>query len=225
MRKWTVALPWILLCNPGWTAGGHYPVDDAAVTEPGMLALESWVGWQDSSAWEIAAVSMIALRDTVELALGLYRLEDDGDRQTRLEPAVKVLLPWSAGDGAVTTAMSIMAGVNDGRLEVLLWNLPVSAMLSDDLALNVNAGWLRERCSDRWLDRAFLGAGFEWAFMGGIGMIGQVYREGRDTEPAAQLGLRLAGPRRLEVVDLAVGRPLSGPERDWIVTLGAALAF
>lgn len=225
MRNWILTLPWILAGTPAWAAGGHYPVDDTELVEPGVLSLESWAQWQDSDTWELAAVSAVTVGDEVEVALGVYRLENEGDRQTRFEPAVKFRLPWSARDGTVTTAMSFMAGVNDGSLEDLLWNLPVSGVVSDDLVVLVNAGWLREKDSGDWSNRLYLGAGFERNLTDSLGLIGQVYREGRDEEAGAQLGLRLAGSGPVDAVDFAVGRPLSGQDKDWFFTVGAAFTF
>ncbi|MCC5869495.1 MAG: hypothetical protein JJU27_13400 [Gammaproteobacteria bacterium] len=215
----------VVLPFPLWAAGGHYPVDDADIAEPGQVLVETWLTRVNSNNSEFAVLPAVSFGGALGLTAGVYRLREDGESFTRLEPEAKYLLPWSHPDG-LTSAISLAAGFEDGRLEDWLLNLPVSYALDDAISVHANVGWLRLRDRDAGnLDRLFTGVAGEWAVNEAIAVIGQLYREGAEEEPEAQLGFRFAGGGAFEHVDLAIGRVLRGDDRDWFVTVGVSLTF
>lgn len=207
---------------PAWSSGGHYPVDDTELAEPGALQIETWYTRVDGSAWEFAFLPAITLQNMpLELTAGYARVKDDGERFHRFEPSAK----WQFNGvdaGQLGAALSLTAGHEDGRFTDWLLNLPLSyQFMQAPVTLLANAGWLRER-DEGWNDRLFIGGGFEWEAAPRATVIGQIYREGSDVKPEAQLGLRFGGGGALEHIDLALGRVL-GDDKDWFFTFGLTL--
>ena len=207
-----------------YSAGGHYPVDDADITAPGDFQVETWFTRIDSDNAEFAFLPAWTPPGTnLELTAGYYRLEADGDSFNRFEPAAKWLFsPIQPGQLAVAASLAI--GIEDGDFTDWLLNVPFSYELTNaPVVLHGNLGWIRLReDSDR--DRAFVGAAFEWEANPAFDVIGQVYREGADEDPEAQLGLRFGFGGPLDHIDLAVGRTLRG-DTDWFFTVGLGLTF
>lgn len=221
-----------LLCAApltAWSSGGHYPVDDADITPPGEVQIESWFSRIDAANHELAVLLATTPRNTrLELTAGLYQLREDRDSELRFEPAAK--WRFTADDDADwMIAASFAVGYEDDRVSDWLLNLPVSyAMPNRDVIVHGNLGWIHERSAGRSgndVNRAFFGAGIEWAFTDSMALIGQWYREGAEAEPEAQLGLRWSPDATFEAVDLAVGRVLRGDDKDWTLTLGFTLTF
>ncbi len=216
----------IAACLPfsAFAAGGHYPVDDADITAPGDVQIETWFTRVDGNNSEFAFLPAWTPPGTqLELTAGFYRLEEDGASFNRFEPAAK----WQFSPiepGRVAIAASVAVGFDDGDFTDWLVNLPISYELaSAPVVLHGNLGWIRLR-EDKDIDRAFVGAAFEWEATSVFDVIGQVYREGADEDPEAQLGLRFGFGGPLDHIDIAAGRTLRG-DKDWFVTLGLALSF
>ncbi len=225
MQKKIIALA-VAGCLPfsAFAAGGHYPVDDADITAPGDVQIETWFTRLDGNQREFGFLpAWTPAGTTLELTAGFYRLKVDGDSFNRLEPATKwQISPLEAGRLAI--AASVALGFDEGDFSDWLVNLPVSyEMTNAPVVLHGNLGWIRLR-EDGNRDRVFLGAGFEWEASSAFAIIGQIYREGADEEPKAQLGLRFGFDGALEHLDLAVGRSLRG-DKDWSVTVGLTLSF
>jgi hypothetical protein len=209
-----------------WSAGGHYPVDDADITAPGDIQVETWFSRIDGDNSEFAFLPAWTIPNSrLELTAGLYRLEQDGDGFNRFEPAAK----WqfvAVAPGVVGGAMSIAAGIDDGDWSDLLVNFIGSYELTTvPLTLHGNLGWIHDRSGDDNLDRIFVGGAFDWGLNDQFNLIGQVYREGADADIESQLGLRFNFDHRVEHLDLAVGRQLSGSDKDWFFTVGLTLSF
>lgn len=207
-----------------WSAGGHYPVEDADITAPGDIQIETWLTRADGDNSEFAFLPAWTPAGTaLELSAGFYRLEEDGDSFNRFEPAAK----WQFSPiepGQIAMAASVAVGYEDGDWTDSLLNVPLSYELANaPVVLHGNLGWLRDR-TDGNTDRVFLGAAFEWAASDSFDLIGQVYREGADEDPEAQIGLRFAMNGPLDHIDIAAGRSLRD-QNDWAFTLGMALAF
>jgi hypothetical protein len=206
-------------------AGGHYPVDDVDVGEPGDFVIESWFTRIDGNNSEFAVLpTWRPGQAPLELVAGFIRAEEDGDTFNRFEPQMKWQFSPMA-PGQLGSAIYIEAGIEDSDLNDLFMNFPLSFELNDaPLALHANIGWLHDRSGNDNVDRVFLGAGFEWGLADPVDLIGQIYREGADEHPEAQLGLRLAAGGVIEHFDIAAGRSLRG-EQDWFLTVGLGLAF
>jgi len=188
-----IGMPWkhlvliglVTLTPLSWSAGGHYPVDDADITPPGHVQFESWytrIGANESefaflASWTPAATS-------VELTTGLYRLGETQDRRSRIEPAAKrQFIPVAPGH--IGIAASIELGYENNRWVDVLLNVPVSYELPGAPAiLHVNAGWIHDR-TDGNSNQLFLGTAFEWTAHDELGIVGQVYLEGAAEEPHA----------------------------------------
>lgn len=95
-------------------AGGHYPVDDAVITAPGDFQIETWITRVDGDNSEMAFLPAWTPPGTaLELTAGLIRVEEDGERFNRFEPAAKWLFsPLEPGRVAVATALEL--GFDDG---------------------------------------------------------------------------------------------------------------
>jgi hypothetical protein len=224
LRKYFASLL-LLLPISLYAAGGHYPVDDADVGEPGERIVESWITRVDGDNRELAFLPGIALQGGVGVTAGIYRVREDGESFTRLEPELKYQLP-GLGLADTQVAVSLLAGFDDGRLKDWLLNVPLSSAASKAVMLHANAGWIRLRDRDLGdADRLFLGAAGEAAVNDRLAVILQLYREGAEEQPEAQFGFRFAGNELVEHVDLALGRALGGEDRDWFVTLGFTLSF
>jgi hypothetical protein len=205
-------------------AGGHYPVDDADIIAPGDFQIETWYTRVDGNNSEFAFLPAWTPSGTsLELTAGLIRVEEGGENFNRFEPAAK----WQfspIGPGRVALATAVQLGFDDGDFTDWLVNVPVSYELTGAPAvLHGNLGWIRSR-EDGNSDRAFFGAAFEWEATAVFDLIGQIYREGADEDPEAQLGLRFGFEGPLDHIDFAAGRTLRG-ETDWFLTAGLALTF
>jgi hypothetical protein len=225
-RNWLAGVPLLAMPALAGAAGLHFPTDDATVLDSGQVQLEGWALRADSRNGEFAVLPAVGIGGSVELAMGLLRVSEDGEYSNRLEPEAKWRLPLALPDGW-GAALGVIAGVEEGRLEDWFVNLPLSYEFGvAPLALHLNTGWLRTRDPFRGsVDRMFTGIGAEWDLAPRVGFIGQVYREGTDAEPEAQLGLRLAVGERLDSLDVAFGRPLRGDDKDWFVVAGFAALF
>ena len=205
-------------------AGGHYPVDDAGITDPGHFQIETWFTDFHGNNNEFALLpAWTPAGSSIELTAGLVRLLEDGDATNRFEPAAKWLF-WNSDTIAISSALQL--GFQDGDFNDLLLNLPLSYELGNaPVAIHANIGWIHDRAGDSNVDRLFLGGAFEWGVGDSLDLIGQLYREGADEELESQLGLRFHFDSPVEYLDLSVGRVLSGDDKDWFVIVGFGLAF
>jgi hypothetical protein len=208
-----------------WSVGGHYPVDDASLPAPREFGAEIWHTHFDGDHSESALSAYWRPgRFPLELIAEFQHLDEDGDTSDRFEPQLKYQIAAPAA-GQIGAAVMVHAGYESGRLVDWLINMPFSYIVPDaPITLHGNLGWIHER-GDNSRDRGHIGGAFEWAALKRLTVIGQVYREGAEAETEAQIGLRtpLIGP--LEHLDLALGRELTGENKDWFVTVGLAVAF
>lgn len=207
-------------------AGGHYPVDDVDVGEPSDFVIESWFTRFDGNNSEFAVLpTWRPGQAPLELVAGFIRVEEDGESFNRFEPQMKWQFSPMA-PGQLGSAIYIEAGIEDSDLNDLFVNFPLSLALNNaPLALHANIGWLHDRGGSDNTDRVFLGAGFEWGLADPVELIGQVYREGADEKVESQLGLRFNIGHTVDHLDLALGRVLTGDDKDWFATIGLGLAF
>ena len=224
-----LALALVALPTLAWSAGGHYPVDDADITGAGEWQIESWFSRLDSDTHEQAVLLATTLPGTrLELTGGLYQQRGDGQTDYWFEPAAKWRL--TADDEApLMVAASLALAYEGNGISDWLFNIPVTYRASrHDLTWHGNVGWIRERnagAAGQDLNRVFLGAGLEWGFSEPVSLVAQWYREGADAEPEAQLGLRWAFDHPIELLDVAMARPLRGDDKDWALTVGLTVTF
>ncbi|MGY6588186.1 MAG: hypothetical protein ACXIUB_07825 [Wenzhouxiangella sp.] len=228
MNKFAISSLALALALPvtAFAAGGHYPVDDVYVGEPGDFIIESFFTRFDGDNSELGFLpTWRPGQAPLELVAGLIRVEEDGESINRFEPQLKYqLAPMEAGRWG--SAVYLHAGIEDSDFNDLLLNFPFSYEFRDaPVAIHANIGWIHDRGGDENVDRVFLGGAFEWGFADSVDLIGQVYREGADEEIESQLGLRFHFDSPVEYIDLAVGRVLSGDDKDWFATVGFGLAF
>ncbi len=207
-------------------AGGHYPVDDADIGDPGDFGIESWFTHFDSDNNELAVLPTWRPGDLpLELVGGLIRVEEDGDSINRFEPAAK----WQFAPiepGQAGAAVNVEVGIEDSDWTDLLVNFPLSYEFRDaPVVVHGNLGWIHDRGGDDNIDRLFTGVALEWGMADAVDLIGQVYREGADEEVEGQLGLRFLFDSPFEYLDVAGGRVLTGDDKDWSFTVGFGLAF
>ena len=209
-----------------WSAGGHYPVDDADIGDAGDFGIEAWFTRVDGDNSETAFLpTWRPGAAPIELVAGFIRVEEDGESFNRFEPAAK----WQFSPiepGVAAGAVNVEAGIDDGDWNDLLVNFIGSYELTNaPVIVHANLGWIHDRGGDENLDRVFVGGAFEWGLAESFDLIGQVYREGADEEVESQLGLRFNFDHNVEYLDLAVGRTLTGDDNDWFFTVGLGLAF
>ncbi len=209
-----------------YSVGGHYPVYDADIGDPGDFAIESWYTHFGSDNSELAFLSTWRPGNLpLELVGGIIRVDEDGDSFTRIEPAAK----WQIAPiepGQFGAAINVEVGIEDSDWTDLLVNFPFSYELpAAPVVLHGNLGWIHDRAGDSNVDRVFSGAAFEWGLGDAFDLIGQVYREGADEEHESQLGVRFHFDSPFEYLDLAAGWVLTGEDKDWFVTASFGLAL
>src|SRR4051812_37098073 len=126
-------------------AGAAYQVDTSEVSEAGNCKVESWVSLADNRDVIAAATPTCAfdVGRPLELSAQFTRSRSDGDWATAVAPKAKLnLAPSGIGIfGVAVTATSffdLSAGQNTG-FEVVV---PATIRLSDNMRINLNAGWL-----------------------------------------------------------------------------------
>jgi hypothetical protein len=212
-------------------AGAAYQVDTAEVSEAGSCKVESWVSSASNRDF-IGAVSPACAFEfyrPFELSAQLSPARLDGEWATGLAPKAKInLAPSGIGVfGVAVTATSffdLTAGQNAG----VALAVPATIRLSDNMRVNLNAGWLWDRIAGRHY--ATYGAGFDlrtsdnvWTFTAEVfGLTGST-ETSSVVQPRFQAGLRFRPVDRFNI-DLIYGRNLLGENANWI-TLATVIRF
>ena len=115
-------------------------------------------------------------------------------------------------------------------------NVPLTFEVSEQLKINLNAGWLHDSVDE--LNWFTWGAGFEWNFVKPLTLIAEVFSQSGDLpdvefgeppapnsirEPRVQAGLRYTPVDNIDI-DLIYGRNITGEDANW-VTLGLNVRF
>lgn len=220
-------------------AGGAFVVDDVEIAKPGDCKVESWV--QAASNHDFAAVTSPAcvanLGMPVELS-GLFQRSRSSDTWGT-SGGVKAKVNLIPVEGH-PFGLGIAGGVNwdllSGANTSGFFYVPVTFQLRENFRINVNGGWLYDNVAN--IGHATWGAGFEWAFVKPLTLIGEVYGQygklpsvAADDAPApnairqpkAQLGLRVTPQDNFDI-DVIYGHNINGENAHWL-TLGANLRF
>src|SRR5260370_4086934 len=197
-------------------ANGAYAVDAADISEVGSCKVESWL--QAATNTDFSAVAnpscAVNIFRPVELSLQTVRSHSDGDWSNTIAPKAK----WNiAPTGIGRLGYSFYAG---GLFDALTGEnltafavVPATYRLSENMRINVNAGWLW----DRTVDRHYLtyGLGFDLKFTQGLQLTIQAFRPAATTDtpsvvrPRFQTGGRYL-PHEIFSSDLINGHNSTG---------------
>ena len=211
-------------------ANGAYAVDAADISDVGSCKVESWL--QAATNTDFSAVAnptcAVNIFRPVELSMQTVRSRSDGDWSNTIAPKAK----WNiAPTGVGRLGYSFYAG---GSFDALTGEnltafavVPATYRLSENMRINVNAGWLW----DRTVDRHYLtyGVGFDWKFTEVLQWTIEAFGQAGATDtpsvvrPRFQTGVRYR-PNEIFSVDLIYGHNISGENANWI-TIGTTVRF
>jgi hypothetical protein len=211
-------------------ANGAYAVDAADISDVGSCKIESWL--QAATNTDFSAVAnptcAVNIFRPVELSMQTVRSRSDGDWSNTIAPKAK----WNiAPTGIGKLGYSFYAG---GSFDALTGEnltafavVPATYRLSENMRINVNAGWLW----DRTVDRHYLtyGVGFDWKFTEVLQWTIEAFGQAGATDtpsvvrPRFQTGVRYR-PNEIFSVDLIYGHNISGENANWI-TIGTTVRF
>jgi hypothetical protein len=211
-------------------ANGAYAVDAADISDVGSCKIESWL--QAATNTDFSAVAnptcAVNIFRPVELSMQTVRSRSDGDWSNSIAPKAK----WNiAPTGIGRLGYSFYAG---GSFDALTGEnltafavVPATYRLSENMRINVNAGWLW----DRTVDRHYLtyGVGFDWKFTEVLQWTIEAFGQAGATDtpsvvrPRFQTGVRYR-PNEIFSVDLIYGHNISGENANWI-TIGTTVRF
>jgi hypothetical protein len=210
-------------------AGGAFLVDDAEVGKVGSCKVESWVSSADNRDFisAVAPACTVDITRPVELQPGFVRFRSDGEWGTDFVFRGKTnILPVDTGMlglGLIGgTAFDLLTGDNIA----VFANVPATNQLSEQLRINLNAGWLWDRRDPADERHLFSwGAGVEWVPVDKVTLIAEVFGfvGGLNNDPRFQAGIRFTPVRAFDI-DLIYGHNITGERADWI-TLGLNVRF
>lgn len=201
-------------------SGGHFAVDDAALTDPGRCQIEAWYARSDRDNDEMTILPACNPSGNLEVTLGISRVQEAQQRDSITELALKTQLLPLARD-RIEVAVSV-AGFRSHDASKFIGGealVPVTVQLSERLMSHINVGWGWQRGDD---DAALLGLAFDYALHEQVSVIAEGYGTHRG-ESRYGAGFRFAPVDGLDI-DFAVdaGRR---DHRDNAVIAGMAIAF
>src|ERR1700716_1710614 len=235
---WGPRLAWVaLIAASAWLAAGEaraangaYAVDAADISEVGSCKVESWMSAATNSDFSAVANPSCAVNifRPVELSLQTVRSRRDGDWSTTIAPKAKTnLVPTGIGKFGVSFfaggSFDALTGENLTAFAVV----PATFRLSENMRINVNAGWLW----DRTVDRHYLtyGVGFDWKFTEVLQWTIEAFGQAGASDiqsvvwPRFQTGVRYR-PNEIFSVDFIYGRNITGENANWL-TIGTTIRF
>jgi hypothetical protein len=212
-------------------AGGAYVVDTAEVSEAGSCKIESWI----SSAANhdlIAATNpscVVSIGRPVEASVQLSRTRSDGEWGTAAQPKLKTnLVPSGIGQFGLAAAAGMSFDLLTGETTGGFAYIPATMRLSNNMRINLNAGWQGDRSLGR--DYFLYGLGFDlrssdnvWTLTGEMFGLAGASDDVGTVRPRAQIGLRYRPIDRFNI-DLIYGRNLTGENVNWL-TLATIIRF
>lgn len=214
-------------------AGAAYQVDTAEVSSPGSCKVESWLSAAHNRDF-IAAMSpacVAGLFRPIELSAQYVRARSDGEWATAVTPKVKTnLVPTAIGSWGFAISATATYDFTENDTTAFAVTVPATLRVSNVVRLNVNAGWLVDRPTDRHYFT--YGVGVDWRTPDNVWTLtGEVFgqtgpREPDEktlVEPRFQVGLRYRPVDRFNI-DLIYGRNLTGENANWL-TLATVYRF
>ena len=211
-------------------ANGAYAVDAADISEVGSCKVESWL--QAATNTDFSAVAnptcAVDIFRPVELSMQTVRSRSEGDWSNTIAPKAK----WNiAPTGIGRLGYSFYAG---GSFDALTGEnltafavVPATYRLSENMRINVNAGWLWDRTADRHY--LTYGVGFDWKFTEVLQWTIETFGQAGAADnpnvvrPRFQTGVRYR-PNEIFSVDVIYGRNITGENANWI-TIGTTIRF
>ena len=219
-----------LAAGEAGAANGAYAVDAADISEVGSCKVESWFSMATNTDFSAVANPSCVVNPfkPVELSLLTNGARSGGDFSTTLSPKAKMnLVPTAIGKFGVAVFGGGSFDALTGENLTAFATVPATYRLSENMRVNLNAGWLW----DRMLDRHYLtyGVGFDWKFtdvlqwtIEAFGQAGASDTPGV-TRPRFQTGVRYR-PNEIFSVDVIYGHNITGENASWI-TLGTTIRF
>ena len=221
----------IVASNHGRAAGTAYQVDTSEVSEAGSCKVESWLSWASNHDF-IGAISPTCGLEfylPLELSAQLNRSRASGEWDTALTPKAKIkLVPSGIGTFGLALASTATFDMVTHENTAVAITAPATMRLSENMRINLNAGWLW----DRVVDRHYLsyGAGFDLRTSDNVfTLTAEIFGQAGSSEiagvvqPRFQVGLRYRPIDRFSV-DLIYGRNLAGENANWI-TIATTIRF
>ena len=221
----TIALPRLARA-----AGGAYQVDTSDVTA-GACKVESWVS-SAANRDVIAAVNpacAFAMLRPVEFGMQMTRTRTDDEWSSGMTPKIKANLVPS-GIGTFGIAVSTTAGFDPNSREntSLAFTAPLTMRLSEDVRINLNAGWLL----DRTVERHYFtyGASIDWRTHDNLyTFTAEVFGQSGAAEESSVIRPRFqAGVRWRPIdefsIDVIYGHNIAGENANWI-TIDTVIRF
>jgi hypothetical protein len=216
-------------------AGSAYQVDTGVISSPGACKVDSWMSSAASKDF-FAAMAPTCVADLyrpVELSAQFSRFRSGEEWTTAVAPKVKTNIVPGGGVGEWSVAVAVTAAYDFTARQFagINFTAPATLRLSENVRVNINAGYLRGMNPGR--DFFSYGAGIDlrtpdnvWTVTGEVFGVAAPAREDDkrgDLQPRGQLGLRWRPVDDFNV-DLIYGRNLLGESANWI-TLATTIRF
>jgi hypothetical protein len=222
----------LYLTGQAHAAGGAFVVDDAAVDDPFSCKVESSTSFASNTAFlaMTTPACVLPLFRPTEIGFNFARARSqDGDWATGVVAKAKTnLLPVEPGKVGLAVSGGPAFNLLTGDFAGAFFNVPVTYTASESFKVNVNAGWIYDRDSNR--HSANYGAGVEWIPAKPFTIIAEVFGvltpnpEARTvTNPRFQIGLRTTPIDTMDF-DVIYGRNIFGENANWI-TVGWNVRF
>ena len=222
----------IALHHSAYAAGTAYGVDTAEVNDPGNCKVEAWTSWADNRDGLVTAnpACVVNIITPTEISAQITRARSGDDWSTSITPKAKAkLVPSSIGSFGFSLAAGASYDATSHELTSIFATIPATLRLSETVRINVNAGWLLDKTSDRHF--ATYGVGLDWRLTETVTFTAETFGQAGQTEPDAeattrprfQTGLRYRPIDRLSF-DVIYGHNITGESANWI-TIGTTVRF
>lgn len=221
-----------LLATPVAAAGTAFGVDTAEVSDPGNCKIEAWGSHAANADAIVTANPACVVRafTPTEVSAQITRARTDAEWAATISPKIKAkLVPTAIGSFGFALAAGGTYEFGTREVTSLFAYVPGTLRFSENVRINVNAGWLQDLVADRHFATYGLGLDvrltetviFTAETFGQLG--GHDPGESATVQPRFQVGLRYRPIDRYSI-DLIYGRNIAGENSDW-VTLATTLRF
>lgn len=215
---------------PARSAGTAFGVDTAEVGDAGNCKVEAWTSWANNRDG-LATANPSCIFNTftpTEISAQVVRARADDEWSTSLTPKAKFkLVPTAVGSFGFAFVAGTSYDLSARETTSVFAYVPTTLRLSETLRINLNAGWLQDRTTDRHF--ATYGVGFDLRLTEPLTLTIETFGQaGRDdtasvVRPRFQAGLRYR-PIDQFSLDLIYGRNINGENADWF-TVGTTIRF